>query len=133
MSIGASATTYSVQTGYTFYYDTFVSTSQTIKVVAYADTSAILYSIQEIPKTFNNFTINNVIKVITNFTTATNITGTSIFNGSACTTTCYLTYTSMTTLVTISTPNVTTPHTYNLHLEGLLTVAVLNPLFTLQQ
>jgi hypothetical protein len=86
-----------------------------------------------VPSTYNYIVLNNVIKVISNFTVPTNISGTSIFNGTTCTTPCYLTYTSMTPAITLSTTNTTPSNIYNVHLEGLLTTVVLNPLFSLQQ
>jgi hypothetical protein len=119
----------SAQTAYSIYYDPFVSTSVIVKVVSTADTAAILYSSTGIPLTFNYLTLNNVIKVISNFTAATAITGTGIYNGSACLTTCYLTYLSMTNPMSLATT--TPPNSYSIHIEGLLTIVVLNPLFTL--
>jgi len=77
-------------------------------------------------KTFNYLTLLNVIKVISNFT-ANTISGTAITNGTLCASPCYLTYSSM------NTPFVLTANsfTYTVNLEGLLTVVVFNPLFTL--
>jgi hypothetical protein len=45
LNVGAPAATLSVQPGYTFYYDIFVSSTQTIKVSNSTDASAILYSV----------------------------------------------------------------------------------------
>jgi len=75
--------------------------------------------------------LNNIIKVITNFTIATAVTGSSISSGGACLAICYLNYSIMDDPVTLTTATVP-PNSYNIHLEGLYTVVVINPLFTLQ-
>jgi len=79
------------------------------------------------PKTFNYYILKNVIKVVTNFVIATSIQGTSVTNGGACLGTCYLTYSSMVSPITLTTPS----NSYSIHLEGVLTTVVINPLFTL--
>lgn len=129
LSVGVGVAILSPQTNYTFYYDTLVTTLVTISVVPTADALAILFSILQIPNTFNYIVLKNVIKVITNFTAVTVINGGNISNGGSCTGTCYLTYSSMNDPATITT---TTPsNSYSVHIEGLLTVVIINPLFTI--
>jgi len=91
-----------------FYYNTTITTSVSIKVVLTVDALAVLYLAPQIPQTFNYLILNNVIKVLSNFTSATAITGPSITNGGSCLATCYITYSLMTspvTLITATTPS----------------------------
>jgi hypothetical protein len=93
LNVGGSAATLNATTGFTFSYNTYVSTSITIKVVSTNDSLAILYSVPQVPKTFNYLILANVIKVFSNFTN-TAITNINITGGAACSSICYITYSS---------------------------------------
>jgi len=98
-----------------------------------SDPLAVLYNASLMLSTFNLLTLSNMLKIITNFSVPTAITGYTVtmFNGSSCTSPCYMNYTTMDSNITFTT--VTLPrHTYTVHFEGLLTIAVINPQFTLQ-
>jgi len=88
-----------------------------------------MYSATKTPQSFNYLILNNVIKVISNFTNTAITGGGSISGGGTCTAVCYLTYTSMASPVTLLANAVS----YFVNIQGLTTFVVFNPLFTLSQ
>jgi len=91
LSVGGSMAQYSVTPAASFYWDQLVSGSVAV-IITLTTSSTVLYTNTITLNTFNYLVIEDVIKIVSNFTAPIGITGTGVDASQTCSGTCYITY-----------------------------------------